>query len=262
MAGIFVSYRRDDSQGFAGRLADDLAELLGADRVFRDVEIPAGSDFTDVLHQAIATSDALVVVIGRHWAATSEYGQGARLFEPTDWVRTEIEAAFAQGKEVIPVLVGGAQMPAPDALPRSIARLARLQAAELNDRGWDDAVDDLADRLRALCPSLAADDPDERRDQESPATVLRELGERFLDEVASRRRPQIAPPSLPPTFLQRLWRGVGQGVTRLMWLVIILTLAYAGMRLFGDENLLRTLDTFEGRLLTAWQRLLGYLPQL
>lgn len=49
MAGIFISYRRDDSQGFAGRLADDLTEIFSPDLVFRDVEIPAGYDFTEVL---------------------------------------------------------------------------------------------------------------------------------------------------------------------------------------------------------------------
>ncbi|MDX2456086.1 MAG: toll/interleukin-1 receptor domain-containing protein [Gammaproteobacteria bacterium] len=123
MAGIFISYRRDDSQGFAGRLADDLNEILGPDRVFRDIEIPVGSDFTDVLHRAIAASNILLVVIGRHWAADSDQGFGTRLFEPTDWVRTEIEAAFSQGKQVVPILVGGAGMPGPGSLPKSIERL-------------------------------------------------------------------------------------------------------------------------------------------
>ncbi|MGB5452956.1 MAG: toll/interleukin-1 receptor domain-containing protein, partial [Sedimenticolaceae bacterium] len=146
MAGIFVSYRRDDSQGFAGRLADDLIEVLGRDRVFRDIEIPIGSDFTDVLQRAISASDALLVVIGRHWAAGSEKGYESRLFEPTDWVRTEIEAAFAQGKQVIPVLVGGATMPPPASLPESIQRLTRMQAASMSDRHWDTEIRELADR--------------------------------------------------------------------------------------------------------------------
>ena len=108
MTGIFVSYRRDDSQGFAGRLTDDLSDMLGSDSVFRDIEIPFGSDFTDILHRAIAASDILLVVIGRHWAADSDQGYESRLFEPADWVRIEIEAALAQGKQVVPVRVGGA----------------------------------------------------------------------------------------------------------------------------------------------------------
>ena len=259
MAGIFVSYRRDDSQGFAGRLADDLSELLGADRVFRDVEIPAGSDFSDVLHRAIAASDALLVVIGRDWADFSDQGFGRRLLEPTDWVRTEIEAAFAQGKQVIPVLVAGAVMPAADALPNSIARLVRLQAATMSDRHWDTEVEDLADRLRVLCPALAEDVSAPQRAGESPAEVLHDLGERLLDEVVSRRRPRIQPPSLPPTLFQGLLRATGRGLRKLLSVAVVLGLVYAGMRLFGDESVLRGLDTFEARLQIGWERLQGYI---
>lgn len=262
MAGIFVSYRRDDSQGFAGRLADDLSELFGADRVFRDIEIPVGSDFTDVLHRAIAASDALLVVIGRQWAANSGQGYGRRLFEPSDWVRTEIEAAFAQDKRVIPVLVGGALMPAADALPGSIARLARLQAAEMSDRHWDSEIEDLADRLRLLCPALGDEPPGARRGEESPAEVLRELGERFIDEVVSRRRPRIEPPTLPPTFVQGMLRSIGRGGKKLLTIVLMTGLIYAGIRLFGDESMLRSLDAVQARVQVGWLRLQDYLAQL
>ena len=37
-AGIFISYRRDDSRHAAGRLADDLSQAFGAERIFRDIE--------------------------------------------------------------------------------------------------------------------------------------------------------------------------------------------------------------------------------
>lgn len=261
MAGIFVSYRRDDSQGFAGRLADDLDELLGDDRVFRDIEIPIGSDFTDVLHRAIAASDALLVVIGRRWAGRSDDGLQSRLFDETDWVRIEIEAALAQRKQVIPVLVGGARMPSAEELPGSIRQITKLQAAVLDDRHWNDGVDELADRLRALCPSLATDRP-ASDDEDSPAEVLRELGERLFDEVVSRQRPRLSPPSLPPTFTQRLLAGTGRGLRKLAGIVVTLALVYAGIRLFGDETWLGYLDAFEARLRIGWDRLQHYLQQL
>jgi hypothetical protein len=262
MAGVFVSYRRDDSQGFAGRLADDLIEVLGPDRVFRDIEIPVGSDFTDVLHRAIAASDVLLVVIGRNWAAESNQGYGSRLFEPTDWVRTEIEAAFAQGKQVLPALVGGAGMPAPGDLPDSIARLARLQAATLTDRHWDAEISELAERLRILCPSLDQAQSRERESEESPAAVLRELGERVLKEVDSRRRPRVLPPSLPRTLAEQAFRVVGRGLKKLLSIVFGLGLIYLGIRLFGDENMLGYLDAFEARLQIGWERLQRYVEGL
>ena len=47
-AGIFLSYRRDDSAGFAGRLYDRLASRYGADRLFMDVDtIRPGHDFAE-----------------------------------------------------------------------------------------------------------------------------------------------------------------------------------------------------------------------
>ena len=38
MSGIFISYRREDSQELAGRLFDRLAQRFGKDRVFRDID--------------------------------------------------------------------------------------------------------------------------------------------------------------------------------------------------------------------------------
>ena len=34
---IFIAYRRDDSQGFAGRIYDHLAGHFGPESVFRDI---------------------------------------------------------------------------------------------------------------------------------------------------------------------------------------------------------------------------------
>jgi hypothetical protein len=36
-------------------------------------------------------------------------------------------------------------------------------------------------------------------------------------------------------------------------------LIYVGLRLFGDDSVLRGLDRFESRLLVGWRRLLAYL---
>ena len=260
MAGIFVSYRRDDSQGFAGRLADDLAGILGPDRVFRDIEIPIGSDFTQVLQGAIAASDILLVVIGRRWAAESAQGGGSRLFEPTDWVRAEIEAAFAQGKQVVPVLVGGSAMPAAESLPEGIRQLTRLQAATFTDRHWDAEVAELTERLCTLCPALARAQTPRAAAGDNPAQVLRELGDRFLDEVL-RRRPRAGPSSRSFKLWQWLWQKLGRGLRQLLTIALAIGAIYAGILLFGDEPLLRQLDAFEARLQIGWKRLLRYINQ-
>ena len=249
MAGIFISYRRDDSQGFAGRLYDDLLEIFGDELVFRDVEIPLGSDFTQVLQRAIAASDLLLVVIGPAWARPGPEGCGDRLFEAGDWVRAEIEMAFQQDKPVIPVLVGDAEMPAPERLPPSLQRLSRLQAAALNDRHWEIELQALADRLRALCPALGDAG---RKDSlgEPLAAVVRELGERLLERA---ERPRSRRPRR--TWPERLWRPVRKALGT----ATVLAVLYVGLRLFGDTETLRQLDRFEDRLGVGWERLQGYL---
>ncbi len=43
---VFISYRREDSSGHAGWLREGLAERLGRDRVFMDIDtIEPGVDF-------------------------------------------------------------------------------------------------------------------------------------------------------------------------------------------------------------------------
>jgi hypothetical protein len=258
MGGIFVSYRRDDSQGFAGRLADDLEELFGAEQVFRDVEIPVGLDFTEVLHRAVAGCDALLVVIGRHWQGTAASGVRSRLFEPGDWVRTEIEAALAQRKLLVPVLVGGAAMPRAEQLPDSIAALARRQAYVISDRDWQHGLQQLAAELRRRLPALAAKGEEATvAASDSPAQVLRELGDRVLDEVLRQRQ---APGTARPAR-RRLLGWVGRllrPLKRLAGTVVVIAGLYLALRLFGDGEVQRGLDRLESQLQAAGVRLSEY----
>lgn len=266
MSGIFISYRRDDTQGYAGRLAHELSRALGPDRVFSDIEIPTGSDFGDVLHRAIAASDALLVVIGRRWAADAGEGRPPRLFDPDDWVRTEIEAALAQDKLIIPVLVGGAAMPTAATLPESIRPMTRLQAASFDDRHWDADLAALIMRLRTLLPDLG-ETPDRPPGEAQPpgandslAQVLREIAQRVLDESraghAERTQPRPATTRAGP--VQGVLRALLRALSRTAKILLTLALIYAGLRLFGDDSLLRQLDALELRLSIAWQRLLAY----
>lgn len=262
MAGLFISYRRDDSQGFAGRLAQDLSQALGDNHVFSDVEIPPGQDFSGVLHGAIAASDALLVVIGRRWAADSALGHASRLFEPADWVRTEIESAFDLGKPVIPVLVGGAAMPAPATLPPSLQRLPRLQAWPMSDRHWAADLALLLQHLRALLPDLPTAKPVPATPEGTPARALHDIAQAVLEQM--RQAPARRPPA-PSSLSGR--RGLGSRL--LPWvarrlrgwasLVVLLATAYFGVRLFGDAQMLAQLDGLEARLQTAWQRLQQWL---
>ena len=65
---VFLSYRRDDTGGRAGRLFDVLVARFGVRDVFQDVSTVApGLDFTAQVEAAIETSDVVLVVIGPSW---------------------------------------------------------------------------------------------------------------------------------------------------------------------------------------------------
>ena len=119
MRAIFVSYRRDDSEGEAGRLFDDLVGHFGEDSVFMDVAaIEVGRDFRKAIDESIATCGVLLAVIGKEWTdAKNEAGQ-RRLDDPFDFVRLETASALKRDIPVIPVLVHGAKMPRADQLPK------------------------------------------------------------------------------------------------------------------------------------------------
>ena len=112
MPKIFISYRRDDSAGHAGRLCDHLVGHFGQQNVFMDVEaIKPGLDFVEVVQEAVGSCDALIAVIGREWLGASDGSGRRRLENPEDLVRLEIATALARNIRVIPVLVRGAREP-------------------------------------------------------------------------------------------------------------------------------------------------------
>ncbi len=148
MTGIFISYRRNDSPGFAGRLAEALDTAFGADKVFRDIDdIRPGDDFVKAIHNRLQAVDVVLAVIGPDWLGASKDGR-RRLDDPDDFVRIEIQLALAAGKPVWPVLIGGAVMPLHNELPEPLRALARRQAVVLNDASWKEDVARLIAQLR------------------------------------------------------------------------------------------------------------------
>ena len=135
---IFISYRRSDASGHAGRLNDYLADYFGSDRIFFDVDtIEPGTDFAQRIANELDNSDAVLVMIGNQWLETKQEAGKRRLDNPDDYVRIEIQTALRKKIQVIPILVQGVQMPSSDMLPEAIRDLSRRNAIRLNDDHWN-----------------------------------------------------------------------------------------------------------------------------
>jgi hypothetical protein len=144
MTNVFISYRRDDTAGHAGRLSDRLVARLGAGRVFMDVEdIQPGQNFAQAIEQTLAHCDHLLAIVGPRWLEAIR----ARMASGEDFVRHEIAVALTRGLTVIPVLVGGAKMPGAADLPPELAAFSRCQAVEIRDNRFDEDAAQLVNFL-------------------------------------------------------------------------------------------------------------------
>jgi hypothetical protein len=153
MAGIFINYRRDDSRGLAGRLADNLRRAFGSRAVFMDVDgMKPGLDFVKQLDAQVSQCDVVLAVIGTNWFEARD-DKGQRRFDSEhDYVRIELASALKRDIPVIPVLVDGAALPPEEALPDDLKSLARRHAMELRYTRFNADAHALELALRDLLP--------------------------------------------------------------------------------------------------------------
>lgn len=156
---VFISYRREGTAMHAGRLYDAMVARFGDHNVFMDLEMAPGIDFVERITTAVGSCRALLVVIGPQWMGDG----GSRIADPADFVRLEVETALrAADVTVIPVLVEGARMPAPEQLPEALRPLARRNAIELSDLRWRYDCQRLMTALDDLLGEQAGADPVDR----------------------------------------------------------------------------------------------------
>lgn len=141
---LFISYRRDDSAGHAGRVHDRLQQEFGRDLLFMDVDsIPLGTNFVKVIGDEVAKCDALLAIIGPGWLDARDEKGKRRLENPDDFVRIEIGTALKRNIRVIPILLEGTQVPKADQLPDNLKELAFRNALEVRHASFSADMDRL-----------------------------------------------------------------------------------------------------------------------
>jgi len=154
MRAIFISYRRDDTEGHAGRLFEDLRDRFGPGAVFMDVAgIEPGRDFRRVIEQQVASCGVLLAMIGKNWLSVVDQDGRRRLDDPYDFVRLETASALKRDIPVVPVLVHDAVMPRAEQLPDDLKELAFRNSVELTHARWGSDVQLL---INALLPYVDA----------------------------------------------------------------------------------------------------------
>lgn len=122
MSMVFISYRRNDVAGHAGRLYDVLKRLYPPGKVFLDAgAIETGTPWTESIQTAAERSLVMLCLIGAHWDAQ-------RLHDENDVVRREIRTALLRGRTLMPLLFDGARLPRSEELPEDCRGLLNSQA--------------------------------------------------------------------------------------------------------------------------------------
>ena len=110
--------------------------------------LPEPTCVASVLHE-LSQAVIVLAVIGPSWSTPDPATRRLALTNPQDWVRFELSAALAWGKDIIPVLVEQATMPDRSSLPSDIAALAERVALRVRDSDWET---DLAKLLERISP--------------------------------------------------------------------------------------------------------------
>ena len=202
---IILSYRREDSAGVTGRIFDRLVQEFGTDRVFMDIDsMPAGVDFHQHLQEILADCGALLVVVGKSWRSQRK-GQPARIMDPDDWVRIEVETALERGIPVVPLLIDGASLPTREQLPESLWPLLRRNALPV------DSGRDFHAQLTRLVRDLRLQiDPVSPAGADVPAATLQEM---------------TALPVQPVN-----WKAIGRWILLLALIIMVGAIAITGAR--------------------------------
>lgn|GEM_PF-1692738 len=240
---VFISYRREDTGGQARALHDRLIQHFTTRRIFMDVDsIAPGDDFVDYLQQTVASSGAMLALIGNDWLAATADGT-RRIDDPADFVRLEIASALAQGIPLIPILVERARMPRADDLPDDLRAMVRRHALEIENVRWNYDVGRLLSALERLLvdptpapapvPAPEPPEPPTAAVPVEPATLV-DAGPATATippppapDPATDTTPPPPPPPPPPPRPPRRWLlvgGVGLVVAALVAAVLVVVL--------------------------------------
>jgi formylglycine-generating enzyme required for sulfatase activity len=150
-AKVFISYRREDSAGYAGRVYDRLEREFGRDRVVMDVDaIPLGADFVKVIGEEVGKCDVLLAIIGSGWLDACDEDGNRRLENPADFVRIEIATALTRDIPVIPILLDGTRIPRADRLTDDLKKLSVRNALNVRHDSFARDMEKLINELRRV----------------------------------------------------------------------------------------------------------------
>jgi TIR domain len=182
-AKIFLSYRREDTAGYAGRIQERLAKQFGQVTLFIDVDaIPLGANYPEVLLEEVGKCEVFIALMGERWreALADKTNRGL-----VDFFRLEIATALhGSDVRVIPIFLDDAKAPEAKDLPEDIRDLAQKNGHRIRHDAFDDDMNRLIKKLKEELPGLRKAAEDLMREQ--TVRDIKELG--LLDDIRKPRK--------------------------------------------------------------------------
>ena len=231
---VFITYRREETAAHAGRLYDAMVARFGEANVFMDVDMAPGVDFVEGITEAVAACHVLIVVMGPRWATVEDDQGRARLADPEDFVRLEVETALRRPEVTpIPVLVAGARMPNREDLPPEVRAITRRNALELGDQRWRYDVGRLIstlDELLAARPVVPGSPSPERTvaTRKAPADAAQTAGQTAPPSTVAGPTSGETKPEAPPAGGGRRMRWALLGALAVAAIVVAVVFAVSG----------------------------------
>lgn len=228
---IFMSYRREDSAGIAGRIYDRLIQEFGRNVVFKDVDsIPLGINFKQHIDSMIQRCDVVIAIIGDNWFGIDKETNKSRLAEPRDLVRLELEAALKRNIPIIPLLVNNASMPSEESLPSSLIELTSRNGMTIgHDPRFHPDVDYLIKKLKQLFGA-----------QSGMARPPRIMNLSVAASEAEEAQPAVSSPLSGPNPVVSNQRGIFKPLFWILWIVggtaVGASLAYIGCIIYQPSS--------------------------
>jgi hypothetical protein len=194
---IFISYRRQDTSGYALGLRREFiqSQSLSSVQVFLDsASLAPGVRWREEIRGWLSGCEVMLVLIGDEWLVTRD-GQ-KKIEQENDSVHFELELVLGRRDiKIIPVLVEEATMPSPGMLPPSVRGLCEYEATAIHDNSYDPDVNRLIERLSAIADELrdtSGTGPHDPPEAPDPASYPARITERYLEqEVSGMGRDQL-----------------------------------------------------------------------
>ncbi len=231
---IFISYRREDSAAWAGRLYDQLAAHFGPDNIFMDVDdIDPGLDFVETIENTISQTNFLIVIIGPAWLKITDDEGNRRLEHPEDFVRIEISTALKRNIRVIPALIGRAKMPPSNDLPDDLKLLVRRNAININHTSFKSDAKRL---IRVLERAITQTDAGSTAEEKESDAISGDRTHTSEDQTARKSTPKtpvkkkkrVAQPNEPG--MKRSMQGIAVAA------IVVTVLSVVGILFFSSQK--------------------------